>query len=131
VHLSKFIEFEISNMSYFLCPINDCGRRFKEEDKLADHMHRRHGEIQNLKDISNLPHESNKNENLEEIIEQKKEDILQQEKYLQDELAKFDEKEDEVKISGVDIVESKKKLTTKFILEKSGTDSLEEITQVE
>jgi hypothetical protein len=126
--ISVLLNSKNFKMSIYLCPVQDCGRRFKEEDKLREHIQRRHGDIQNLKDISNLPLESNKN--LEEIIEKKKEDILQQEKQLQEELARFDEKEEEMRISATDILESKKKLTENYILEKSGADSLEEVTQV-
>jgi hypothetical protein len=56
--------------------------------------------------------------------------MKQREKELQDELEKFDEKEEELNISPKDVAESRKKLTKEYILDKSGSDSLEEVTQV-
>jgi hypothetical protein len=119
-------------MSVFLCPLQECGRRFKEEARLIEHIERRHGDQENLKDISNLPKQSAKEgkDEFKETILLKKEDIMAQEKHLQEELEKLDEKEEEIKISQKDIGDTKKKLTNQFILEKSGCDHLEEITQV-
>lgn len=115
------------------CPIQGCGRRFKEGAQLEDHIRRRHGEEPaNLRDISNMASkEDNKPQKVDKVaLKKKKAELLAQEKDLQEELHKLDEKEEEVKFSMNDILESQKRLTTEYLLQKSGCNNLEDITQV-
>ena len=120
-------------MSIFECPVPGCGRRFKDEAKLDDHVQRRHAdETVNLKDISNnFDPEASKTEKIDKAsLKQKKAELLAQEKEMQETLGKLEEQEEEVKFSMNDILESQKKLTKEFLLTKTGTDDLEDITQV-
>lgn len=117
-------------MSIYSCPFEECGRRFKEEARLKEHLERRHGftgDLNKMMDVSKSPE---KTETGDIPVEIKKESLKEAEKQLQDELQKLDELEEELKINPKDVAESKKKLTEDYILEKSGMDSLEDITQV-
>jgi len=120
-------------MSIFECPIPGCGRRFKDEAKLDEHLQRRHAdEATNLKDISNnFESEASKTEKIDRAsLRQKKAELLAQEKEMQETLGKLEDQEEEVKFSMNDILESQKKLTTEYLLSKTGTDNLEDITQL-
>ncbi len=131
---SKLIRIFLFQMAIYECPIPGCGRRFKEQSKLEDHVQRRHDdETANLKDISNN-FQSEPPTQIEKVdkatLIQKKEELLAQEKEMQETLTKMDEQEEEVQHSMKDILESQKKLTAKFILDKTGMDDLGDITQV-
>lgn len=61
---------------------------------------------------------------------QKKPDLFTSEKHLQEELDKLDHEEEEVTLPMDEIVKSQKRLNSKFLLDKSGCDSLGDIKQV-
>ena len=120
-------------MTTFTCPVSECHRRFNDEPKLQEHLRRRHNSnFQNLRDISNQEIESQPQKKIDRAtLEKTKKELLAQEKEMQSELNKLDEQEEEeVKLSMNDILESKKRLTAEYLLEKSGSDNLEDITQV-
>jgi len=120
-------------MSVYECPISGCGRRFKEEAKLQDHLQRRHNEAPKAQEeeTSNLNTESPKQNKLtRKGLKQQKEELLAQEKEMEETLGKLEEQEEEIKMSMNDIIESQKKLTPEFLTSKTGCDNLEDITQV-
>jgi len=120
-------------MSVYECPISGCGRRFKEEAKLQDHLERRHNEVPKPQEeeTPNLNTESPKLKKLtRKGLKQQKEELLAQEKEMEETLGKLEEQEEEIQMSMNDIIESQKKLTPEFLTSKTGCDNLEDMTQV-
>lgn len=126
-------------MSIFECPVPGCGRRFKDESVLSGHIKRRHkDEKANVQDVGNeqieieqyhAPETIETKEPEQPVSQTAEEDDDKLLTYLKQEMKKLERPED-VTVSMNDIIESQKKLTEKFLLEKSGCSDLEDITQV-
>jgi len=120
-------------MSVYICPFPECKRRFKEEAELQNHFKRRHNDLPKPQEeeTTNSNTESPKVKKLtKKGLKQQKEELLAQEKEMEETLGKLEEQKEEITISMNDIIKSQKKLTPEFLTSKTACDNLEDITQV-
>jgi len=120
-------------MSVYICPFPECKRRFKEEAELQNHFKRRHNDLPKPQEeeTTNSNTESPKVKKLtKKGLKQQKEELLAQEKEMEETLGKLEEQKEEITISMNDIIKSQKKLTPEFLTSKTACDNLEDITQL-